>query len=262
MSGRRHFFAAATLGMIFGAIAFGQTALAAASSSLTNAAPVAVPSGVAGEQAPSYAPHVKKLRATDADGHNVVLNPPGHITIIVGTNEDSQDAARAAGRAMYPFQGRPDFGLIVVVDLRHTIASWVPSMVISRMKVSLDQEAFELKPYFLKNGNHNNPRGYTHVIPDFTGVICPQLTWKEGDDKLRVIIFGVDGREIERLDGLEAADMTKVQEEVRKAIKEQVDIEQAKIAAAGKPQPWRPKPVLQHPPLIPYTPFTVKKDDD
>ena len=250
MSARRNLFAAGILGVVIGTL----PALAAAASASTDPAPAS---------ATSDATPARKLHAVDADSHNVVLNRPGVISVIVGTNEDSQDAARAAGRAMYPFQGRPDFALLVVVDLRHSIASWVPSMVISRMKVSLDQEAFELKPYYLKNGNHNNPRPNTHVIPDFTGTICPQLAWKEGDDKLRVIIFGVDGREVERLDGLEAADMTKVQEEVRKAIKAQVDLEQAKIAAADKPQqPWRPKPVLQHPPLNPYTPFSTKSDDN
>ncbi len=256
MSGRRNFFALAVVGMLLGAFVSAGPALAA---------PAAATNAVVTAQPPApvpVAPHAKKVHAIDADGHDVQLNPPGHITVIVGTNEDSQDAARAAGRAMYPFQGRPDFGLIVVVDLRHTMASWVPSMVISRMKISLDQEVFELKPYYLKNGNHNNPRGYSHVIPDFAGTICPQLTWKEGDDKLRILIFGVDGHEIERLDGLEAADMTKVQEDVRKAIKAQVDLEQAKVAAGGKPPPWWPKPVLQHPPIVSYTPFSVKKDDD
>jgi hypothetical protein len=253
MSGQRNLFVTAILGMMIGALAFTPPAIAAPSS--TNA--------VANPQPPAAPPPARKYHATDADGKSVPLNPPGRITIVVGTNEDSQDAARAAGRAMYPFQGRPDFGLIVVVDLRHSIASWVPSMVISRMKVSLDQEAFELKPYYLKNGNHNNPRGYTHVIPDFDGAICPQLQWKEHDDKLRIILFGVDGRILESLDNLDVADMTKVQADVRKAIQAQVDIERAKIAAAAsKPQPFFLKPVLQHPPIITYTPFTTKQDDE
>jgi len=253
MSGRRNFIAAVILGTIFGGLALSQPAVAAPPSS-TNA--------VANPQPPTEAPAARKFHATDADGKSVLLNPLGHITVIVGTNEDSQDAARAAGRAMYPFQGRPDFALIVVVDLRHSIASWVPSMVISRMKVSLDQEAFELKPYYLKNGNRNNPRSYSHVVPDFTGTICPQLEWKEHDEKLRIIIFGVDGRILESLDGLEAADMTKIQADVRKAIQAQVDLEHAKIVAAGKPQPWWPKPVLQHPPIGTYAPFSTKNDDD
>jgi hypothetical protein len=251
--------------MLASLLVAGSAVHAPAAAPSTNAPPPAATNAVLSPAlplpAPAYAPHVRKFRAVDADGHAIVLNRPGLITLVVGTSEDSQDAARAAGKAVYPFEGRPDFALIVVVDLRHTIASWVPSIVLARMKVSLDQEAFELKPYFLKNGNHNNPRSYVHVAPDFTGSICPQLDWKEHNDKLRVIIFGVDGRELTRIDDLDADDMGKVQEEVRKAIKVQVDVEQARLATAGKPPPGRNHITLQHPPLVPYTPWPVKKSD-
>jgi hypothetical protein len=155
------------------------------------------------------------FRAVDADGHNVVLNRPGKITVVIGTNEDSQDAARAAGRAMYLFQGRSDFRLVIVADLRDSIAGWVPSLVIARMRVSLDHEAIELKPYFLKNGNTTDPRKSSCVIPDFSGTICPQLGWEKPSDHLRGILFGTDGRELERWDDL--SDMTVLQTEVRKA---------------------------------------------
>ena len=261
MSARRNFLMEAILASLLMA---GSARHAPAAAPSTNAAPVVVTNAIsspAPPPAPAYAPHVRKFRAVDADGHNIVLNRPGLITLVVGTSEDSQDAARAAGKAVYPFEGLPDFSLIVVVDLRHTIASWVPSMVLARMKVSLDQEVFEVKPYFLKNGNHNNPRSYLHVVPDFTGTICPQFDWKEHNDKLRVIIFGVDGRELTRMDDVDVDDMGKVQEAVRSAIKNQVDIEQAHLASMGKPPPGRTRPVLQHPSLEPYSPLPVKKDD-
>jgi hypothetical protein len=156
------------------------------------------------------------FRAVDADGHNVVLNRVGKITVVIGTNEDSQDGARAAGRAMYPFQGRSDFRLVVVADLRDSMATWVPSLVIARMRVSLDHEAIELKPYFLKNGNTTDPRKSSCVIPDFSGTICPQLGWNKTSDHLRGILFGTDGRELQRWDDL--SDMTALQAEVRKAL--------------------------------------------
>jgi len=239
------------LGLILlAALAFADGAWAVSPTpAATNAPPVPTP---------PPQPRVRKFRALDADNHNVLLNRPGVITVIVGTSEDSQDAAREAGKAMYPFQGRSDFQLIVVVDLRDSIANWVPSVVTGRMRSSLDEEAIELKPYFLKNGNKGNPRTQSFVVPDFTGAVCPQLGWTKTSDDLRAIIFGVDSREVERLDKIE--DMSVLQESVRKAIQAQVDIEQAKLAAAAKtPGSKLLHPVYQHPPLVPFTPIPKSK---
>ncbi len=157
-----------------------------------------------------------ELRAVDADSRNVLLNRPGKITLVLGTNQDSQDEARLAGRAMYPFQGLHNFQLIVVADVRDSMATWVPSLVISRMRVSLDHEAFELKPYFLKNGNTGDPRKVTCAIPDFNGAICPQLGWAKPSSHLRGILFGSDGRELKRWEDI--TDMSALQNDVREAL--------------------------------------------
>ena len=156
------------------------------------------------------------IKTTDADNHTIILNRPGMITVVIGTSEDSQDAARRAGRAMYPFQGMSDFQLVVVVDLRDSIASWVPSIVINHMRRSLDQEALELKPYFLKNGNKGNPRRSLHVVPDFKGKIVPLLNWGGTPDQLHAILFGADGREIRRWDKI--GNMDVLQGAVRSAL--------------------------------------------
>jgi hypothetical protein len=166
-------------------------------------------------------PSVPKIKAVDADNHKILLNKPGMISVIIGTSEDSQDAARRAGRAMYPFQGMPDFQLIVVVDLRDSIASWVPSAVIGHMRRSLDQEAIELKPYYLKNGNKNNPRKFCHVVPDFKGTIVPQLAWTGTPDELHAIIYGADGREIRRWESVD--DMNVLQNAARAALQKLSD---------------------------------------
>jgi hypothetical protein len=200
------------------------------------------------------APPLHKFRAVDADNHIIFLNRPGLITLVLGTNEDTQDGARAAGKAMYPLQGRPDFQLIVVVDLRNSIAAWVPSIVTAKMRSNLDEEAVELKPYFLKNGNKGNPRKSLCVIPDFSGTICPQLGWTEGSDNLRGILFGTNGREVERWDKIDD-DMTKLQTDVRAAIQALVDAAQAKAAVAAKTQGTKLlQPQTPHPPLPPLTP--------
>ena len=170
---------------------------------------------------PPRPPVVPQIKAVDADNHKILFNKPGMISVIIGTSEDSQDAARRAGRAMYPFQGMPDFQLIVVVDLRDSIASWVPSAVIDHMRRSLDQEAIELKPYYLANHNKNNPRKFSHVVPDFKGTIVPQLAWTGTPDELHAIIYGADGREIKRWENVD--DMNVLQTAVRNALQKLSD---------------------------------------
>jgi hypothetical protein len=205
--------------------------------------------------APAKVPPLHKFKAVDADNHTIFINRPGFVTLLLGTSEDSQDAARAAGTAMYPLRGRPDFQLIVVVDLRGSIATWAPSIVLSQMRSNLDKEAIALKPYFLKNGNKTNPRTSSYVIADFSGTICPQLGWTTGSDELRGILFGVDGREIERWDKIE--DMTKLQNDVRAALQDLIDAEKAKAAEAAKTQGTKlMQPVSAHPPLQPMMPPT------
>jgi hypothetical protein len=227
--------------------ALASSALAQTAQTNTTSAPAAP--GTHAAATPS-APRARKFKAVDADNHTILLNRPGLITLVVGTSEDSQDGARAAGKAMYPLQGRPDFQLIVVVDLRDSIATWAPSIVTAKMRSNLDEEATELKPYFLKNGNKGDPRKSLVVIPDFSGTICPQLGWTGGSDDLRGILFGADGREIARWDKID--DMAKLQTDVRAVIQALIDAEKAKAAAAAKTQGSKlMQPSTAHPPLLP-----------
>lgn len=207
----------------------------------------------------SVLPPLRKFKAVDADNHNILINRPGLVTLLLGTSEDSQNEARAVGQAMYPLQGRSDFQLIVVVDLRNSIATWAPAIVLSQMRANLDREAPKLTPYFLKNGNRSNPRNSSCVIADFTGTICPQLDWEGSSDTLRAILFGADGREIKRWDKID--DMDKLVLDVRAALQNLIDATLAKSAANAKlPQGSK---VIQPPappsPLPPFTP-TPKSD--
>jgi hypothetical protein len=225
-------------------------AFAFSASAQTNAPSASIPHTAISTAAPSF----HKIKAVDADNHTILLNRPGLITLVLGTNEDTQDGARAAGKAMYPLQGRPDFQLIVVVDLRNSVAAWVPSIVTAKMRSNLDEEAVELKPYFLKNGNKGNPRKSLCVIPDFSGTICPQLGWTESSDDLRGILFGTNGREIERWDKIDD-DMAKLQTDVRAAIQALIDADKAKAAMVAKTQGTKLiQPSAAHPSLPPLTP--------
>ena len=184
---------------------------------------------VAVKNPPAPAP---KIKAVDADNHNILLNKPGLISIIIGTSEDSQDAARRAGRAMYPFQGLTDFQLVVVVDLHDSIAAWVPSVVIDHMRQSLDDEAIELKPYFIMNGNKDNPRRSLHVIPDFKGTFTPQFNWTGTPDELHGVMYGPDGRELKRWENID--NMEKFQGDVRAALQAYAS-SRPKMPVNGKP---------------------------
>jgi hypothetical protein len=204
--------------------------------------------------APVAVPPFHKFKALDCDNRTILINHPGYVTLVLGTNEDSQDAARSAGLVMYPLQGRPDFQLVVVVDLRDSIATWVPTVVLGKMRSNLDHEAIELKPYFLKNGNKSNPRYTSYVIPDFSGTICPALGWSDSSDDLRGILFGVNGREIQRWDKID--DMGKLQTDVRSVIQPLIDADKAKAAAAAKTQGSKIiQPSTAHPPLLPPAPI-------
>ena len=159
-----------------------------------------------------------------------------------------------AGVAMYPFQGRPDFQLIVAVDLRGSLANWAPvASPSSRMRSSLDGEAIELKPYFLKNGNRSNPRGYCHVVPDFDGKIFTQLGWPETSNDLRAIVFGADGREYKRFDKVD--NMNALYNSVRSAIADYITLRKSDQAAAP-PVPDTRSTALSppEPPLPPAKP--------
>jgi len=91
------------------------------------------------------------------------------------------------------------------------------------------------------------------VIADFSGTICPQLGWMETSDDLRAILFGADGREMERWEKVD--DMARLQTEVRTAIQALDDANQAKAAAVAKTQGTKliqpPAPPLPLPPLTP-----------
>jgi hypothetical protein len=200
-------------------------------------------------------PAPRKIHALDADNHNILLNKPGVVTLVVGTSEDSQDAARQAGIIVYPFEGRFDFQLIVAVDLHDSMATWAPSIAISRMKSSLDDEAIELKPYFLKNGNRSNPRSACHVVPDFKGTIFAGLGWPDTSSDLRAIVFGSDGREYKRFDKVD--NMNVLFNAVRSALADYVELRKNRVAAAP-PAPGTRGTALGPalPPLPPPLPVT------
>lgn len=129
----------------------------------------------------------------NCDGKPTVLNPAGQYTVVVASSQPLADTTREFGRALYPWQGLEDFRLIVVVDLRKSLGSFVRSWTTGRMKADLDEEAIALGPWFRARGNTNNPRKYLTAIPDFDGKATEALGWGSDDRVMKAKIFGKDG---------------------------------------------------------------------
>ena len=135
-------------------------------------------------------------RIKNCDGQETLLNPKGQITVVMASSQALADTTREFGRAVYPWQGLEDFRLIVVVDLRKSLGSFVRSWTKGRMRADLDEEALALKPWFMARGNKSNPRQYLCAIPDFDGKATEALGWGTDDEVMKVKIFGKDGEKI------------------------------------------------------------------
>lgn len=134
---------------------------------------------------------------TDVDSRKITLNEPGKVTVVVYSNEDLQDRTRKAGAAVYPLQGKEGWRLVIAVDLRSSLALIAKGFSQRRMKANLDAEAKIIRPYYVQNGNPNDPRPDLIAFADFNGKICDALGFEASDKKLAVVIFNAKG-EVER----------------------------------------------------------------
>lgn len=146
-------------------------------------------SGVLALGSPGYAAQV----VTDADGVQRRLDMPGRVTAVIYSNPQIQEWTRQAGQALDEFQGRPDFRIVVMVDLRGTMADWAPGYTVRRMQRDLDAEAKRVKPFYTKNRNGADPRPDMSAVADFKGEACKALGWDKPGPWRRVIVFGKDG---------------------------------------------------------------------
>lgn len=132
----------------------------------------------------------------NCDGRPTVLNPPGQITVIMASSQPLAETTREFGRTLYPWQGLEEFRLIVVVDLRRSLGSFVRGWTKGKMRADLDEEAIILEPWFRARGNPRNPRGYLCAVPDFDGRVTEALGWGNDEEVMKVKIFGKNGEVI------------------------------------------------------------------
>jgi len=130
------------------------------------------------------------------DGKIVTLNPEGKVTVVMASSQPLAETTREFGRAMYPWQGLDDFRVIVVVDLRKSLGTLFKAWTVGKMKADLNEEGETLQPWFRARGNMSNPREVLCAIPDFDGKTSDSLGWGADDRKMKVTLFGKDGKVI------------------------------------------------------------------
>lgn len=133
-------------------------------------------------------PHPK-----DCDGKDVELNPADRITVVLASSQPLADTTREFGRALYGWQGRKEFRVIVVVDLRRSLGTLFKGWTVGKMKADLDEEGERLIPWYRANKNLGNPRGDLCGIADFDGKATDSLGWGSDEKKMKVTIFGKTG---------------------------------------------------------------------
>ena len=132
-------------------------------------------------------------RPKDCDGRIAQLNPAGKITVVMASSQPLADTTREFGRALYGWQGRKEFRVIVVVDLRKSLGTLFKGWTVGKMKADLDEEAERLVPWYRANKNPGNPRGDLCGIADFDGKATDSLGWGSDEKKMKVTIFGKNG---------------------------------------------------------------------
>ena len=133
-------------------------------------------------------PHPK-----DCDGKVVELDSPDRITVVLASSQPLADTTREFGRALYGWQGRKEFRVIVVVDLRKSLGTLFKGWTVGKMKADLDEEAERLVPWYRANKNLGNPRGDLCGIADFDGYVTDSLEWGSDEKKMKVMIIGKKG---------------------------------------------------------------------
>ncbi|NBS05826.1 MAG: hypothetical protein EBS69_00180 [Verrucomicrobia bacterium] len=79
-------------------------------------------------------PHAK-----DCDGNVVDLHPAGRVTVVMASSQTLADTTREFGRALYGWQGRKEFRVIVVVDLRKSLGTLFKGWTVGKMRTPRTQ---------------------------------------------------------------------------------------------------------------------------
>jgi hypothetical protein len=146
----------------------------------------------------------------DVDGHAVAVNGKGHITVVMYTNPDLEDASRQMTLALDHYRSRSDFTLIRVVDLRGGVPPAMRGMVRVQIRQEQVKECARLKKAGVIATSDQSP-----IIPDFSGSTLDALGWDSVYDEVHLVVYDTHGHEIKRLESVtDAKQMTKAVDDI------------------------------------------------
>jgi hypothetical protein len=146
------------------------------------------------------------ISGQDVDGHPVAVNGKGHITVVMYTNPDLEDASRKMTLALDPYRSRSDFTLIRVVDLRGDVPPDMRGIVRVQIRNEQVKERARLKKAGVDVTANRAP-----IIPDFSGSTLDALGWDSVYDQVHLVVYDTHGHEVKRLESVtDAKQMTKV----------------------------------------------------
>jgi len=134
------------------------------------------------------------ISAQDVNGHSVMLNGPGHCTVVMYTNPDLEDASRKVTKALDSYRSRSDFSLVRVVDLRGGVPPQMRGIVKMEIRKEQAKETARLKKAGVDGGDQ------APIIPDFNGSLLDALGWDSIYDQVHLVVYDRQGREIKRLE--------------------------------------------------------------
>jgi len=140
-------------------------------------------------------------RVTDAFEVERVLAPPGKVSVLIYSNASLAAKTREAGNLFNSLLGRDDFQLIVVVDLRSSLAHWAPGYTRRRMQRDLQAKIDGLSPEIQSYHGGQWPRPDITAIPDFEGTLCQFLEWSEPLEQIQGVIYS-EGQMVFRWKGI------------------------------------------------------------
>jgi len=149
------------------------------------------------------------ITCMDADNQSRTLNELGKVSVIISSTQETQKQTRETGMILDEFQGQKDFREIVLVDLQGGLGNLVPMIVRMEMRKNLDIEAKRITPFFIANGNKENPRLYTVAIPDFDGRISAAVGWSKPQTAVTVVVFDRSGEASFRWSSVENPEILK-----------------------------------------------------